>query len=622
MYIRNYLSAFLITIVLCDFISCSEAHSKVTSITERTSEYVEQQSTYLEMPDGIRIAAEIFLPAGASSTSNLPTIIKFTRYWRNMEYEPKVTDKNGMAKLVNNSGYAFVVVDTRGSGASFGVRGTEFSTCETSDFKHVIDWVAKQAWSNGRVATIGISYAGNTAENAMLEFPSPLKATIPRFTDFDIFTSILFPGGMLNQVIFKTWGNLVRDLDNNIVPDLLKGGAEGSPKLVGVKPVDGDSGRKLLDEAISEHTKNTGVQDLFEKAIYRDDMFIAEKLNESCEKAISIYKFKQMQTLDQTPAFHWASWTDAGTAAGVLSRFASYNAPNHYIIGPWTHGARLDTNPMRAKDHPLDMSFQKQYEMIFKFLDPLLTDSKTNNKTKQNIKRLDYFTMGENKWKSTYIWPPANSEYVDWYLSSNQTLKPIPEGKKYSKDDYKVDFNAGTGKSTRWSTQLGTDVFYGDRVEEDNKLLLYTSGPLSEDIEITGTAIVELYMSSTHEDGAVIAYLEAINADGEIMMITEGELRLIHRKEITENAEFETFGPYHSFKKVDASPMSPGKVEKVSFVLLPTSIVIPKGYSIRLAIAGHDKDTFSRYPKSGNPTYSIYRSTVRASKLTLPIIRK
>jgi len=111
-----------------------------------------------------------------------------------------------------------------------------------------------------------------------------------------------------------------------------------------------------------------------------------------------------------------------------------------------------------------------------------------------------------------------------------------------------------------------------------------------------------------------------VDSLGNVSMLTEGELRFIHRKISTEKATFNGFGPNHSFLKKDGLLMTPGKVEKVSFSMLPTSVVVPKGSSIRLSIAGHDKDTFSRYPAKGEPIYSIYRNKTRPSKLILPVI--
>ncbi|HFB66320.1 MAG TPA: CocE/NonD family hydrolase [Aeromonadales bacterium] len=605
-------------VLLCSLFFSVFSYSDTLS-PDQTKIYAENKATYVTMPDGVRIALEIYLPANTSDSSELPTIVSFTRYWRAASFQPDIAGKNKLFQAMNDEGYAVIIVDTRGSGASFGSRGTEFSTCETRDFKPVIKWISKRPWSNGKVATIGISYAGNTAENAIFDAPSALRAAIPRFTDFDFYTSILYPGGLANQVIFKKWGDLVRHLDGNVVPDKPVTGTKEQPKLLGVKPVDEDVDGVLLKQAILQHALNQGVKESFANANYRDDVAIAQNLNDDCNHTVSIYKFKKAEEHNHIPAFHWASWTDAGTAAGVLDRFSYYKVPAHYIIGPWSHGAKLDTNPFNHKNHPLEMSIKQQYQKIFAFLKPLMFEHKSSRPFKN---QLDYYTMGENKWKTTYIWPPVNSEKQAWYLQKSNSLGSFADLPSQGKDVYKVNFNVGSGKNTRWTTQLGgTEVFYGDRKEQDKKLQVYTSAPLKQDIEITGTPILELFMSSTHKDGAIIAYLEMVDPLGKVSMLTEGELRLIHRKISTTKPVFESFGPYHSFLKKDGAPMVPGKVEKVSFSLLPTSVVIPEGYSIRLSLAGHDKDTFSRYPVEGDPIYSIYRSKNNPSKITLPVIK-
>lgn len=116
-------------------------------------------------------------------------------------------------------GYGVVVVDVRGSGASFGSRKAEVSTCETRDFSEVIDWIADQQWSNGKVISIGTSYVGDTAENASYSPSRALVATIPGFTDFDLYTSILYSGGVRNKINTDDWGYFVETLDNK-EPDI------------------------------------------------------------------------------------------------------------------------------------------------------------------------------------------------------------------------------------------------------------------------------------------------------------------------------------------------------------------------------------------------------------------
>lgn len=149
-------------------------------------------------------------------------------------------------------------------------------------------------------------------------------------------------------------------------------------------------------------------------------------------------------------------------------------------------------------------------------------------------------------------------------------------------------------------------------------MLVYTSEPATEDIQITGTPVVRLKMTSTLEDGAVLVYLEDVDENGKSTYITEGGLRVIHRKELEQT---ETEFNMHSFNEEDASPMVPGEVSEVAFKLWPTSVLIKKGHSIRIAIAGADKSIFDRTPKHRTPRYEIMRSATELSFVSLPIVQ-
>ena len=228
--------------------------------------------------------------------------------------------------------------------------------------------------------------------------------------------------------------------------------------------------------------------------------------------------------------------------------------------------------------------------------------------------------MGENAWKRTTTWPPAGSGQQTWYLGSGGSLQRASPGASGA-DQYEVDFEVGSGDKTRWTTQLGgTDVFYGDRTEADRRLLTYTSPPLEDDLEITGHPVVELFLASTHPDGIIITYLESVDPSGKVTMIAEGQLRLLHRKVSDEEPPYPIFGPYHTFRRQDASPMVPGETVRIGFAMLPTSVVIPKGHALRLALAGHDRDTFTRIPEVGTPTLTVHRSRIHPSAITLPVI--
>jgi putative CocE/NonD family hydrolase len=182
-----------------------------------------------------------------------------------------------------------------------------------------------------------------------------------------------------------------------------------------------------------------------------------------------------------------------------------------------------------------------------------------------------------------------------------------------------VDFSATSGKNNRWWSPIGVAIDYRSRREQDNRLLVYDSPRLVADCIITGNPVVTLSMSSTHEDGAVIAYLEIIQPGGNVVYVTEGNLRLMHRKISESPSPYVQSMPYHSFKREDAMPMKPGATETISFGMLAVSAMARTGDRIRLAIAGADKDSFPRYPAEGTPWIEVFRSSTLPSFVDLPI---
>ena len=149
-------------------------------------------------------------------------------------------------------------------------------------------------------------------------------------------------------------------------------------------------------------------------------------------------------------------------------------------------------------------------------------------------------------------------------------------------------------------------------------MLTYTTAPMDDDVHIAGSPVIDVHVSSTHADGLLLVYLEDVDEAGQSRYITEGGLRLIHRKTTRDT----TFGidPYHSFERRDAAPMPRGQPTRVTFRILPTSVVIKKGHRLRLAVAGADDGILERVPADGTPTLTVHRGPSALSFLTVPIV--
>jgi len=593
------------------------------------------QSLYVTMRDGVKIAIDVVLPKNLPSNAKIPALMIQTRYWRASEMRApfKWFQKPDQFLLFFTSyGYAIVLVDVRGTGASFGTRPYPWTKDEIMDGSEIANWIVAQPWSNGKVGAIGTSYVGATAELLATTNNPAVKAVIPRFNQFDCYTDIPFPGGLFNTWFVKPWVYLNQMLDENNAKEMIAYISElldeieasftgqlpkgfrllknaralkmGRLAVKGVKPVDSDHGRHQLKEAIQAHAMNGNVYELAQGYEYRDDVHKIGAQKATIDD-LSIHSFKEDIERSNAAIYTWGSWFDSATADGVIRRFLTYSNPLKAVIGPWNHGARYHASPYKPCDTPVDPSETTQWLECLRFFDHHL-EGINNEATSE--KALVYYTLGEEKWKTTKVWPPNNSTTQRCYFSENNILSQTVPKTKNGTDTYTVDFEATTGEANRWHTLLGFAVVYPDRAEQDRRLLTYTSPPLTGDTEITGYPVVTLYVASTATDGAFFVYLEDVDEKGKVIYITEGQLRAIHRKVSADPPPYNLLVPYHTFKKKDAMPLVPNEVAELTFGLLPTSVLIRKGHRIRVAIAGHDKDTFARILPEETPVITVARN--------------
>lgn len=561
---------------------------------------VERRSLHVPMPDGVRLAVDLFLPRGLVGGAKLPAILVSTRYWRAAKGQPI----GPVHRFWVSRGYAYVNADVRGTGASFGQWLYPWSPQEIEDLGHLVDWITRQPWSDGQVGSIGTSYTGNTAQLVAATGRPAVKAVVPRFMDFDVFADLTYPGGVVNRFLIGDWGRMVHAMDMNNVP--------GTP---GVRPVDGDSGTALLAGAAQDHQKNPPLHESLETTTYRDDA-VAGFGGASNDMAGS-YRYREAVERSGVPIFGWASWLDAGTSQGLVNRFMNWSNPGVTVIGPWSHGGGHHASPFRPAAHPTEPPNEAQSEQAACFFDQFIR-GRANGMA---ARTLVYYTLGEEAWKTTDVWPIPGARAARWYLAEGGTLARTAPVSADARDRYEVDFEVTTGTRNRWYTQLGgDDVVYDERSAMDARMLVYTTEPLAEDTEVTGHPMVSLYVSSTATDGNFFAYLEDVAPDGKVTYITEGMLRALHRKLSNDAPPYRTVYPYRSFLKQDGMPLVPGTVATLTFPLLPTSVLFRRGHRIRLAIAGADKDTFARLPAEGGVTILVGRNRVEPSFIELPVV--
>lgn len=578
-------------------------------------------SRYLPMKDSVLLAADIFLPKYLPIDKKLPTLLYLTRYVRSFEpvgalkftpYPLFGQVKKEEIAYFTKHGYACIIVDVRGTGASTGIRTMEFSPEEVKDGATVVDWIIAQPWSNGKVGSTGVSYLGTTAEMLLVNQHPAVKACIPRSSIFDLYQDIVMPGGVPQGQFIEIWKNVTKALDNNNLQYVVK---NKSKAVKGPSPVMEDPGRYILRKAFSKRSLNFDIFKSLGNFVYRDEK---EKTLLKSIDEFSVHNYKKQIEASGTPIYRISGWYDGSLSNSAIKGYLSTSNSKKLMIGPWDHGPQENVSPFKANN---DLDFDVFAEML-RFFDYYLKGIENGIMDEKPIK---YYAMGKEEWRSTDQFPPLEETTLeDLFLQENHVLAQSKGVDRKDSSRYIIDYTATTGFGTRYNslTPLYRDGYeigysYFDRREESNKLLNFNTKPFKTDREITGYPVVELYVSTDKTDGTIFIYLEDVAPDGRVTYITEGMLRFLHRKESKEKPPYPMFGPYLSYKVKDSSLMKPESVEKVSFELLPVSYLIQKGHSLRISIAGTDKDHF--FLVDEKPTYfDVYHNEKFASNIKVP----
>ncbi len=585
---------------------------------EKQYKGVQATSQYLTMSDGTQIAIDVMLPSEPTPSECVPVVMIMARYWRSMELRMSdppnkalIGPREAICDYLIPRGFAVIVVDARGTGASTGVSRYPWTPEEIEDYSEVAKWATEQSWCNGNIGAVGISYEGVTAQYLLASNIPGVKGVVPMEYEFDVYPDIALPGGIFNAAFINEWSESNKRLDRNKMSNLFPWSARLFVK--GVRPVDSDrKSHTILARALREHRMNTDVYQAIAQITYRDDRFGSTT---ATLDGFSVFTQQSAIEASSGAIFVWGSWLDGTSADTVLRTFNTFNNSQIGIIGAWKHEMTAHGSPYqkpKSKPNPLQ---EQRWAAIAQFFEQTLRHDQP-----PQGKILYYYTLGEEMWKQTDTFPLPNTENQTWYFQSGYGLAPQAPMVDSAADTYKVDLNATTGRTNRWHTQMAKPLVYSDRAKEDRRLLTYTSAPLERDLEITGYPVVTLYVRSTEDDGAFFVYLEDVDEKGVVRYITEGQLRGIHRRLSGETGPYWTGMPYRTFKHMDASPMPRGEMIELTFGLQPTSVLICRGHRIRVAIAGADKDTFARIPAQDTPTLRVSYGRNAASFIRLPVV--
>ncbi len=583
---------------------------------------VSRSSCYVTMRDGIGIAVDVHLPKDLPPDEKLPALLINTPYYRRFKVAPaeasevEASPNTGyIREFFVPHGYAVVVADVRGTGASFGSRDGFRSPREREDFRELADWLVAQPWSDGTIGSTGISYVGASADFLATTGHPAVKAVIPSFAVWDTYSDQFYLGGLLLNHLPHAYGALADALDHDDREALKKFSYFADPRYDGPAPVDGDANGQQRDTAIAEHFANFNADDFLREFRFRDTGLSYDPDYNSALIGPAHYA---EHTNPDTAYYCVSGWMDGGGFGNAaIRRFLSLGVKiKHLIMGPWDHGARTHISPFRGSTQAPQFELMAEY---LRFFDHYVKGVDTGLDREQPI---HYFTMGEETWRGADQWPLSEAETTSLYLAADGALSPEKPNRSDASDTHRPDFRAGTGHRTRYErlSTIAVEAYYDDWHGRDERMLTYTSEPLSKDRTLSGHPVVTLHFASSEKDGSFFVYLEDVDPDGRTRYVTEGMLRAMHRKVRETPAGLQWVGPYHSLEEADAALLTPGEPAELAFSLYPTSWRFREGHKIRIAIAACDGDHFSHIPAGRIPELTFHRNAARASRIELPFI--
>jgi len=586
--------------------------------TRRTSQFV-------PMDDGVKVAIDLYLPDPLPhplAPEKCPAVLMQTPYFRALEVRSWVPGRlrriiggdDKLAVALTGFGYAVVVMDLRGSGASYGRRRAVMMADSVPDGVQVLDWIVQQPWSNGRVGATGISAIGLTALWLATGRHPALQAIAPRFTVFDMFAGP-HPGGLTPERFFVSVEGIMKALDSNRPYGLARsalGRAALRTIMRGIRPVDDDTDGSLLRAAVSEHRGNEYLSEDINTAEYRDAPMTSPTADGTLDTQ-SPYRFADQIRDAHIPILSYTGWLDAAFSREMINLHNTIRTPgSRLVIGPWGHGGGWYCSPTVTTKRAAEFDHAAEIAMFF--------DAHLRREGVVDASpAVRYFTMGQERWQAAVSWPPPGATPRTWWLGPRRSLPAAPPTEPGDVEQ-EVDFNTGTGPHSRFGRQLSgprSTVSYADRARLDEGLPHFDSDPLDQDTEVTGHPLATIWVTSSRPDVTVAVYLEDVAPDGQVRMVTEGYLRAIHRKVSDDASPYWSPGPFRTYTRVDAEEMPLGKPVCLEWDLLPVSWLFDAAHRIRVTVAGTDHN-FRRIPAEGPVSLRILTGGDCASRIQLP----
>lgn len=568
----------------------------------------------IPMRDEVILRADHIQP---DADGPLPALIVRTPYLKESFYSEKVYDVIGTAQ----KGYHILLCDVRGGGQSDG----EFAPFvnERADGFDTIQWAASQPWCDGNVGTFGYSYNGDQQILAASQNPPALKAIAPGGASNEYLPTFMY--GVLSLRTSLFW--YMKQLRNALVSG--KGDFTASERKAKLAEV--ESIMRFKNETECRHLPMLDAEVLKIEGIPVRKFF--NEWVDNCDNRAYWKKMGQPLGLDKVrvPCFFYTGWFDF-MCKGQVDNFDMMShrtddpelaASHRIVVGPWIHttnyGASTDSNSgVRYGEvaFPPNSGYgNEMYQSMMAFYDRYLKgDMQADTGAPVRI-----YVMGENVWRDEQEWPLARTRYTPLYLDSGGDARSLYGNgrltfeRAFSSPHDKYDYNP-LAPCDNTDNDIHKGMICDRRSKEKRQdVLVYTTAPLTEDLEITGNVSAKLFVQSSAVDTDFYVRLVDVLPDGRAHGYLSNVFRMRYRDGLYE--------PHY---------MTPGDVYPIDVAVGPISMLFRKGHAIRIEIYSSDFPENDRNLNTADPLgygsapvvarQTIWHSNSRPSHILLPVI--
>lgn len=539
----------------------------------------------VETRDGETLATDVYLPG--QEEAQYPTVLVRTPYGKSNGVE-------GYYRFVQR-GYAVVIQDVRGREDSTGEWLPEYFEVEDGD--DTLNWIAGQNWSDGQVSMTGGSYLGYVQWAAAASGNPHLKAMLSSVCAGSAFIDIPRRGGCFNSGMLA-WAFAMSE--RRMRPDRME--QENWEEILDIRPI------KSIPEKVLGHPV----------------MFLSKWLeHKDLDEFWSKSNWSERYQGKPVPALIMSGWFDdngMGTTEALDLVRLWPDGTWKAILGPWKHSGNADYDlhgfPMGEQALRYDMDI-----LCMKWLEHFLKGAENGIETTPAV---EYYTIGENRWKTAQCWPPANTEEKIMYLDSPSKQSATGDGmrcgrgilreeapKEKGQDRYCYDpENPSVHLIDMSENELEVPEDYTE-IEKRQDMLTYSTLVSGSPMTITGDVNVRLFVSCNCPDTDFMVRITDVDEQGRSMKLADGVIGAKYRSGF-DHAEY----------------MEQGKIYEIAIRTTKISHTFLPGHQLRLTITSSAKNFI--FPNSNTKNgfdseekriayVTVHRGGANASCVSLPV---